>query len=426
MRLSNLLTDLKSTSKSIEKQTILKSYDCRELRELLSLSYDPFVLFNVKLKSDDIPVEGDGDMADIFDEAMAILRFCEHSKSSKQNKELIVPFLSKLNKGSQELLIGVLNKNWRVGVNSKTVLKLFPELIKQFNVQLSNKYNRNCNSHKKDRWIPSYKLDGVRCVALRGESGWKLYSRKGKEFLTVEHIKSQLEHLYIDCGWTFFDGELYKYGLSFEEIQGPVMAFTRGQVPYMDYHIFIAGDATKFLNSEDPNHVDPLSGPQHEHASNIYFVNDDFIGSKDIELYLERAFDLGYEGIMLRDPDHLYDYKRSDALLKLKSRSDDSMDSENDEEVISDCTVVGIEYNDNFYVIEDEHLTTKRLLNKIIVIQDNGIKCKVGSGYSLEFRYKYTNSPLDLIGKVVEVKHQRWGANGRMRFSRLHRVREDL
>ena len=59
-------------------------------------------------------------------------------------------------------------------------------------------------------------------------------------------------------------------------------------------------------------------------------------------------------------------------------------------------------------------------------MQKNGVEGKVGSGYSLDFRRKYTDSPWELIGMPVEIKHQGWGANGRMRFARLWRIRKDL
>jgi hypothetical protein len=59
-------------------------------------------------------------------------------------------------------------------------------------------------------------------------------------------------------------------------------------------------------------------------------------------------------------------------------------------------------------------------------MQENGVECKVGSGFDLEFRRIYTENPKELLGKTVEVKHQQWGNNGRMRFPRLYRVREDL
>ena len=424
MEFENLLKDLRNTSKPIEKQAVLLAYDSAELREILVATYDPFILFNVNIKPKEVPTPSYHDLGQIFEEVVSVLRFCEHSKSAKQNRERVAALLEKLNKGSQELFVGILNKNWKSGISAKTILKVFPGLIKQFIVQLANTYDPNKAKHLLPRYYLSYKLDGLRCIALREKDEWTLYSRKGKEFLTVDHLKEQLESLYQTFGWTFFDGELYKHGLEFEEIQGPVMAFTQGQVPEMEYHGFVAGKAENFLAGKDPNHVNVLEGEAPEEVTHIKFVGQGIMSAALLETKLEEAFEQGYEGIMLRDPDQLYDYKRSNALLKLKSRLNE--DKEDFGEVISDCVVESIDYNEAFPVIEDGVLRTEKLLARIWVQQEDGTLCKVGSGFSLEFRRKYTENPQDLIGKMVEVKHQDWGANGRMRFPRLLRIREDL
>jgi ATP-dependent DNA ligase len=432
MDLSNLIEDIKGTSKPSEKQDVLRKYESKELKELLVATYDPFLLFNVSITPKQVPLPGEQSINDLFDEARSVLKFCEKSKSNKQNREMVVAFLEKLNAGSQALMVGTLNKNWKAGIGTKTMLKVFPGLVKQFLVQLANTYDPKNEKHTiVPRWLLSNKLDGMRCIALRESSDenydkgrWTLYSRTGKEFLTVEHLKPELEAVYRLYGYTFFDGELYKHGLKFEEIQGPVMAHTQGQVRDMEYHIFIAGNAEKFLNQEDPNHVDPLGGGKEQYAPHLEFVSNGWCSAHEVEEKLEEAFEQGYEGIMLRDPDQYYDYKRSNALLKLKSSLDEEEDD--DGEQISDCVVESIEYNDFFPVIEDGKLHTERLLNKVWVIQEDGVRCKVGTGYSLDFRRKYTQAPYDLIGKTVEVKHQGYGKNGRMRFPRLYRVREDL
>jgi DNA ligase-1 len=431
MEFKNLFSDLRGTSKPSEKQEVLLQHDSPELRELLRLTYDPFTLFNVSIKPKEIPAPGEYDLGAIFDQAEAVFRFCEGSKSAKQNREMVIALLEKLNFGSQELLVGILNKNWKVGISSKAVLKWLPGLIKQFNVQLANTYDPNNEKHQLQRWLLSYKLDGLRCVALRESSDeyydkglWTLFSRKGKEFLTVNHLKPQLEALYRSTGKTFFDGELYKHGLSFEEIQGPVMAYTKGQVPDMEYHVFVSGAAKKFLVGADPNHVEAIDVITDSEAPHIKGTSLGLIYLSEVASSVEEAFEQGYEGVMLRDPDNLYDYKRSNALLKLKRSLLEEMTEQS--EVISDCIITRIEYKDDFPVIEDGKLHTERLLNKVWVMQENGIESKVGSGYSLDFRRKYTEKPWELIGMNVEVKHQGWGANGRMRFGRLFRIREDL
>ena len=425
MKFENILSDLRNTTKPSEKQEVLLSYDSSELRELLRLTYDNFILFNVSIRPKDIPIPSNHDLGDLFEQAEAVLRFCEQSNSAKKNRELVIALLEKLNSGSQELLVGVINKNWKSGISSKAVLKLLPGIIKQFNVQLSNTYDPTKSGHQIPKWHLSYKLDGLRCVALRNDDGkWTLYSRKGKELVTVDHIKPQLELIYKDKGWTFFDGELYKHGLTFEEVQGPVMAFTKGQVPEMEYHVFVGGDANLFLAGEKPNHVEVINEITELEATHIKFVTKGIIDSTEIIDKIEEAFDQGYEGIMLRDPNNLYDYKRSNALLKLKRSLLEKISDQ--VEITSDCVVTKIEYNDNFTIVKDGKLCTERLLNKIWVMQENGIECKVGSGYSLDFRREYTENPWDLIGSTVEIKHQEWGANGRMRFPRLIRLRKDL
>jgi hypothetical protein len=420
----NLFNDLRNTSKPAEKQKVLISYDSPELRELLRLTYDNFVLFNVNIKPKDMPAPADKDLSDLFDQVESTLRFCENSNSAKQNREMVISLLEQLNFGSQELLVGVINKNWAVGVSSKAILKWLPGLINQFNVQLSNTFDPHNIKHQLKWWLLSYKLDGLRCVALRKENEWTTYSRKGKEFLTVNHLKPQLEELYKKYGWTFFDGELYKHGLTFEEIQGPVMAFTKGQVPDMEYHLFVGGDAKKFLAGEDPNHITVIETIEEPEATHIKGTSLGLIQLTEIEDKVEEAFEQGYEGVMLRDPNNLYDYKRSNALLKLKRSLIEKVSEQS--ETISDCVVTRIEYKDAFPYIEEGKLYTERLLNKIWVLQENGVEGKVGSGYSLDFRRKYTEKPWELIGMPVEIKHQGWGANGRMRFARLWRVREDL
>lgn len=428
--LSNFIDDLRNTSKPSEKQKVVSKYDSDFLRHLIYSAYDPFKLFHIKLKKSEVPEPGGLDIADLEGEVMEVLEFCSTSQSPKQNRVKVLEVLAQLNGGSQDLLIGTLNKNWKAGLGAKTVHKLYPGLIHKFDVQLANTYD-----HERDylipRWIWSYKLDGLRCIALRESCGtaydkgkWRLYSRKGKEFKTVDHLKDELEKLYHRLGWTFLDGELYKHGLPFEAIQGPIMGFkSTGLVPDMEYHVFVAGKAEKFLNGEDPNHVDTVGGKSEPFAPHIHFTSRGFITPVELEDKVEEAFELGYEGIMLRDPDHLYDYKRSNALLKLKRslRAD-----EEEMEIISDCIVTDIVYRENFPVIENGQMKFKKLLNKIWVLQEDGIECKVGSGFDLEFREVYTERPWELLGKKVEIKHQKWGKNGRMRFPRLYRVREDL
>ena len=72
------------------------------------------------------------------------------------------------------------------------------------------------------------KLDGVRCVAIAGKG---LFSRNGKVFPHLEHIKTAINTLPVG---TILDGELYSDSLTFQEIVGLVKKETHK-----------AGDAAK-------------------------------------------------------------------------------------------------------------------------------------------------------------------------------------
>ena len=430
--LSELLSELKNTTKPSEKIEILKKHDSDLFRWVIVATHDPFIMYHVKMKKTDIPSPGTRSIEALQAEVKSLLFFCKGSMSNKQNREKVINLLGYLNKGSQDLLLGILNKNWKSGVGTRLILKTFPGIFPTFEVQLANTYKPD-KKYKNAQWIESPKLDGLRCVSLRLNEAWKCYSRKGHEFYTVNHVLTDLEYLYHRYGYTFFDGELYKHGLKFEEIQGPVMAFKTGQAVGIEYHTFVCGQAEDFLNGVD--NMEMTMGID-EDTEWIKVVDQDIIYTKDIYDRLERSFDLGYEGIMLRDPERLYDFKRSDAIIKVKK----GLDAGSSEEIVSDCVVTDIVVDDFPVVVEAtmepgdkledaevrKVLETKTLLVKLWVLQQDGTPCKVGSGFDLAFRYKYTEFPEEIIGKVVEIRHQKWGKNGRMRFPRLERVREDL
>ena len=432
--LETLIQELRATTKPANKIKILEENDSPFLKFILKASLEPFKLYHVKLQIEDIPKPGNSsiDSEEVQYQFADLLYSCEINNSNKQNRERVISFLSTLNSNSQELVFSILNKDWKAGVSTKAVRKLFPGLISSFEVQLSNKYLevKKKKSYKPKTRYCSYKLDGIRCVFLRmvenndHENGvWKAFSRQGKEFLTVDHLKPQLEYLWEIHGSDFWDGELYIDDAPFEYIQGKAMSFTKGTSFELDFRTFIRGDKDAFLYGASGHNSFKVVTSEFlnaEIAPQIKLVEQWLIEEDQVDEELEKAFDLGYEGIMLRDPDMLYEFKRSDALLKLKEG-----ENENSQEQTADCLVTDVVLGQVTVVI-DEAMTYQTLVTKLIVEQQDGTVCTVGSGFDLDFRYFYTEHPEDIKGKVVEIKFQGYGGKGRMRFPRLFRVREDL
>lgn len=415
--LSNLINSLKGTSKPSEKQAVLLAHDSGLLRDLIVYTYHPFVLFNVSIKPSEIPPPGPMSLEDMENTIRSTIEFCEKSKSPKQNRDRAVEVLRLLNSGSQELLVGTLNKNWRCGLGVRNVLKAFNDIVPVFEVQLANTFDYH-KKHKVDSWLVTPKLDGVRGIALRTDR-WRMYTRKGHELLTVDHILDELERWYSRYGFTFFDGEVYKHGLEFGDIQGLATGFTRGTAYELEYHTFAYGSANSFLKQDASgvSILNELDGPSFSLVKPLkpITINNDLDNIKDT---FDAAFSEGYEGIMLRPKNCVYDFKRSNQLMKLKSNNGDG-------ETITDCVVSEVTI-DKFPVIESGIMLEKDLVTAMSVLQSNGVHCDVGSGFDLRFRQYYKDHVDELIGKVVEVKHQGFGSKGKMRFPRLHRIREDL
>ena len=425
--IGDVILDLMNTSKPGEKIDILKRYDALYpdyFRTFIYLSYDPFVHFNVKLSAKELPDAGESEIIDIIDEVYNAVDFCYVSLSPKQNREKLWPIFERLNTTDQTFLFKVINKNWKSGVSKKLLLKAFPGVIATFDVQLANTYNKD--KHKVAGRVWTYKLDGLRCVAIREDDCWSFYSRSGKKFRTVDHLISYLEEIYTKerehREVTFWDGELYKHGLKFEDIQGLVMGFTQGTAEEMEFHTFANGPMESFFAQK----LDGIHGlgPWKEdiEGNPIKYVQGGMIETEeDVDLVLEKAFEDGYEGIMMRDISREYDFKRSNALLKYKELIGD----ENSAEITSDCVILDMEYDD-YPVITDGVMCYEDLLVTLIVEQHDGIECRCGSGFDLNFRRLCKERPWAVLGKTGEFKHQGYGKQGRMRFPRLTRVREDL
>ena len=140
---------------------------------------------------------------------------------------------------------------------------------------LAHKYNPD----KAD--YPAYiqpKLDGVRCVFT--ENG--AYSRTGKEFKNVDHLKQALKPFFAKNPTAILDGELYNHELKddFEKIISlvrktkPTEEHRQEAAELIQYHVYdIANFAhcynlisSNLQNSSPKAHWNDISmGPKHWH-----------------------------------------------------------------------------------------------------------------------------------------------------------------
>lgn len=179
-----------------------------------------------------------------------------------------------------------------------------------------------------DQVIVQPKINGLRCHAIRQTGDhFRLFSREDNEFTQLPLINAALENMAFDRERPLhFDGELYVHGMALQDIR-TICKRTTTQHPdhdVMEYHIF---DKIPF--------PDEVSQPQlarllsikgnlpwspGQYNKRIRFVPFYQQNLNEVDSLLAQHLSEGYEGIMLRNPNALYEFRRSNNLLKMKPR----------------------------------------------------------------------------------------------------------
>ncbi|WFD37140.1 uncharacterized protein MJAP1_000082 [Malassezia japonica] len=245
-----------------------------------------------------------------------------------------------------------------------------------------------------DWWI-SEKLDGVRALW----DGQRLWSRRGKEWNAPRWFLEQLPR---DLT---LDGELWMGRGLFEHTSGVCRSHRQDEWEHVKYMVF---DTPSF--PDDPVEArwarlqaqfpavssDAMSTLR---SSGVYFVEHvQCAGQEHLETLLEHALACDGEGLMLRRPTSLYEYKRSTSLYKLKPTLD------------AEARVLGYEDGQNQIV---------GLVGSLIceTLSDPPRRFKVGSGLTDALR---RDPPA--IGTLINFQYGGIGSQGVPRFPRYRGV----
>lgn len=170
------------------------------------------------------------------------------------------------------------------------------------------------------------KLDGVRCLVFWEGDSVKLISRSGKAW-DLPHISEQLA--LVLKKETVLDGELYIHGETFQSITKRLKSKIAGEKETISFHVYDVPvcDGLDLAWGLRYEHLidfqDDLVNEEYK-TSKITVVETALLGDED-EVYMQQAEFLsqGYEGLMLRMMDGMYEWGyRSKSLLKVKQFDD--------------------------------------------------------------------------------------------------------
>jgi ATP-dependent DNA ligase len=417
----DILEQLESTSGRLDKEEIMDTHSDNELlKRIFVAACDPYVDYGVrKFKRPDTIetqlTDDDTTMGAFVDRLLPDL--ATRTLTGNEAKATVTAAFGLMDERQQKWAERVLLKNLRCGVSDSIVEKTWPGLIKKFAVQLAETVESRFEDGKlvlDEVSYPVYvdpKLDGLRLIAIKVNGETTLYTRNGTVLTTLPKIKAALDALKADN--IVFDGE--GMAKDWNESASVMMARkTHKDDSTMTYNVFDCMPYADWASQSCQLTYDArrkmaekiLSGqPKESPLRMVQFLiahND-----QEVQDAYEEWLDEGYEGVMLKDLNALYKFKRSKGVLKLKP-------------VTTHEGIIVDHYEGN--------LGTKRegLFGGFVVLLPNGVTTRVGGGFSDKLKADIQlEGPDSYLGRIAECECQPpLTEDGRMRFPVFLRFRD--
>lgn len=437
---------VRSASSTNAKVNILKEHEGNNaLQTLLFYAFNSFKQYYVKQLPEITPA-GDNNIEAHF---TAFINTLENMSARviSNGRTAITNVLSGCSRMEFEWYKGVLLRDLGLGITAKGVNQAYPGLIPTYEVQLAETVKDITLTDKKqlnrlpERFVLQYKIDGYRMNIHKFEDGHvDIRTRSGLPVAGYTKLEEEVREYLPQC--RVYDGEMVSPELFawiernmladngdkiadrslFQDAMRKCFAKEIGKdgifnifdvVPMSEWTSQNAQDAyherLDFLNHDVKSIVEgnSLSQMTVVPTSRVFYKNNPDDMAEVIRIF-HKFLSWGWEGLMIKDVDAVYAWKRSKSLLKMKL-----MDT-------ADLTVLS--------VIEAEG-NGRGQVGKL-VCDYNGVAMNIGTGKMTEDEKKlYLANPNLIIGKTIEVAYQAvsMGKNGEpvLDFARYMKVRKD-
>lgn len=383
------------------KQGILRKYkDDISVRCLLTFAFDPFIIYGLSKKklSKDLP------WVPCTHTAVELLNYLViHNTGRDQDIQVAQATLRALPSDLEDLLRAIICKDLSIGVDAKTINKEIPGLIREFNVMLANKYFDKPEFVEGKKFAITTKIDGGRIIAMKENGEVSFYTRAGQKYEGLVDLEEEMSRLMPDN--TCLDGEitlLNRGTLSSKEAYKQTMKITRadGEKHGVKMRVFDYMNVNEFKNQccQYPYSTRRAGAELLFYQGNykffellpILYVGED---TSMITTLLDKQVAAGEEGIMINLLDALYEFKRTNSLLKVKKMQ--TMDLE----------IIDFEEGEG---------RLAGTLGAILVRYKDGNVVKVGSGFSDQLRKEIWQNRNSHLGTICEIQYfeETTNANG--------------
>lgn len=378
------------------KEPIIKTMEGTVSGRALRLLLDPSAVFHIDKKSfnKEISLLPSRSFMNIFD-------VCEHLQTltavSHQDIVDVKGFISSLESDLRSFAQGFLTKSIRLGVTVKTLNKCFStDKVETIACMLANKYFEHPDAVTGKTFAITEKLDGIRCLAVvRHGKKPVLYSRQGKVIAGLKDIENELEKL----------GKLHNYEFV---LDGELLVRDRRGVPSKEQYKrtmkIVSSDSAKkpgiMFNAFDLISADSFdsrccSTPYYlrrqklevllEYCISVrpvpvlYYGND----TGKIKELVDEQRAMGHEGVMINIADAVYDFKRTNSLLKVKIMQD------------ADLKIIDVKEGDGKF----------RGTLGALIVDYKGTPTGVGSGLTDDIRREIWAHKDQYIGRVAKIRY---------------------
>ena len=423
----NVVEQLQATNSNKDKIAILEANkDDEMLQRVLNYTYDSFKKYGItESVYDSVVIVGN---PIIYGDPFHMLDCLAQNNINDVLRELVKQYIEENTPDEyKELVKGMLFKDLKIGVNAKTINKVWDGLVPLFEVQLAESFGKKIIPMGKEFYVTT-KLDGFRILAVPNENGiYSFYTRKGEVYEGLDHLQHECQ--LIGQGRYVLDGELIARNddnLSSGDLYKVTTKIARkkGKTPdkaKLQFHCFdiVKVDEFKRGKSSDTyamrrQFLDVLFEEHKLDLCDLVKVPVLYQGTDQSEVskIASELTDNGYEGAMVNIGDAYYECKRHAGVLKVKSFKD------------ADVWVKG--------VYEGTGRNKGRLGGIVIQYLYNGElqECECGSGFTDEHRIKFWDNPELITGRVIEIQYFEVTTNDKggygLRFPTWHhRFRDD-
>lgn len=394
-----LLEIEKSTGEGSQKrkQQLISENLSEELEYILAICFDPFV--TTKLHKIDFEDKDCEENLNLYSEFVVL---CEELKKAPAINDNLRAKAARLIESTgyhgelKKVFAKVLTKRMNIGIGAKLINKAVgKELIPDPSLMLAE------DDHKAiDKWdsiVCEEKYDGVRVICAIESRKAKFYTRAFNELDTkyLTKIAEQLLHLSRDLGDIFFDGELTDKDRksvsgkvnqilkgSPKESIGDDLLFNVFDVDGMESIRTGKGKAPYTIRRQTLETVFKNVGE----TPNVVMARKWEAKTKEelMPIY-EQIVANGGEGVIMKDPNHLYECKRSKSWIKFKE--------------VEDCDLVVT----GWYPGEGKR---EGFIGGFICKDASGeYNVKVGSGFTEQDLITLSKDADSLIGRIVTIQY---------------------